>query len=77
MSSSLNGKEQGQDALATKAKRLFANTKGSVRIPDPKTIHLRLPEPYFEPQTLLRFMKKMFADREQVIHAARIRRVGP
>ena len=41
--------------------RLFANTRGSVRIPDPKTIHLRLPAAYFEPQTLLRFMKKMFA----------------
>jgi transcription-repair coupling factor (superfamily II helicase) len=44
-----------------KTHRLFANSKGSVRIPDPKTIHLRLPEAYFEPQTLLRFMKKMFA----------------
>jgi hypothetical protein len=54
-------KEQGQDALATKAKRLFANTRGSVRVPDPKTIHLRLPEAYFEPQTLLRFLQKLFA----------------
>ena len=62
MSSSLKGKEQGQDALATKTNRLFANTKGSVRIPDPKTIHLRLPEAYFEPQTLLRFMRKMFTE---------------
>ncbi len=44
-----------------RANRLFANTKGSVRVPDPKTIHLRLPEPYFEPQTLIRFMQKMFA----------------
>jgi transcription-repair coupling factor (superfamily II helicase) len=44
-----------------KTNRLFASTRGSVRIPDPKTIHLRLPEAYFEPQTLLRFMKKLFA----------------
>jgi len=55
-------KEQGQDALATRVHRLFANTKGSVRIPDPKTIHLRLPEAYFEPQTLLRFLRKTFAE---------------
>jgi transcription-repair coupling factor (superfamily II helicase) len=45
--------------------RLFANTKGSVRIPDPKTIHLRLPAAYFEPQTLLRFVKKLFASVNQ------------
>jgi transcription-repair coupling factor (superfamily II helicase) len=44
-----------------KANRLFASTHGSVRIPDPKTVHLRLPEAYFEPQTLLRFLQKMFA----------------
>ena len=55
-------KKQGQDALATNVKRLFANTKGSVRIPDPKTVHLRLPEAYFEPQTLLRFLQKLFAN---------------
>ena len=41
-----------------KANRLFANTRGSVRIPDPKTIHLRLPEAYFEPGTLMNLLRK-------------------
>ncbi len=50
-----------KDDPGRKANRLFANTKGSVRIPDARTIHLRLPEAYFEPQTLIRFMKKLFA----------------
>ena len=52
---------QGQDALATRAKALFANVRGSVRIPDPKTINLRLNPSYFEPGTLIVLLRKILA----------------
>ncbi|MCX5646462.1 MAG: transcription-repair coupling factor [Phycisphaerae bacterium] len=61
LSSSLNGKGQGQDALATTVKTLFANVRGSVRIPDPKTINLRLAPSYFEPRTLIVLLRKILA----------------
>ncbi len=54
-------KEQGQDALATAAKALFAHVQGSVRIPDPKTINLRLNPNYFEPATLITLLRKILA----------------
>jgi transcription-repair coupling factor (superfamily II helicase) len=55
-------KIRGQDALAT-AKMLFANVRGSVRIPDPKTINLRLNPSYFEPRTLINLLRKIFAEK--------------
>ncbi len=62
LSSSLQGKEQGQDALATAVKVLFAHVRGSVRIPDPKTVNLRLPPSYFEPRTLISLLRKVFSE---------------
>jgi hypothetical protein len=53
---------QGQDALATAAKSLFAKVQGSVRIPDPKTINLRLNPNYFEPRTLIGLLRKIFSE---------------
>ena len=53
---------QGQDALATAAKTLFAHVQGSVRIPDPKTINLRLNPNYFEPRTLIGLLRKIFSE---------------
>jgi len=41
------------------AETLFANTKGKIRIPDPKTVYLRLPESYFEPKTLITILRKI------------------
>jgi hypothetical protein len=58
-------KKQGQDALATAAKSLFAHVQGSVRIPDPKTINLRLNPNYFEPRTLINLLRKIFAEKKQ------------
>jgi transcription-repair coupling factor (superfamily II helicase) len=44
-----------------KANALFTNIRGSVRIPDPKTINLRLNPGYFEPRTLVNLLRKIFA----------------
>ena len=43
-----------------RAEPLFADAPGSVRMPDPKTIHLRLPPNYLEPSTLLPVLRRMF-----------------
>jgi transcription-repair coupling factor (superfamily II helicase) len=42
-----------------KANTLFANVRGSVRIPDPKTVNLRLNPSYFEPRTLISLLRKI------------------
>ena len=55
---SLEGKAQGQDALATRVNALFANIRGGVHIPDPQTVRLRLGENYFEPRTLITVLRK-------------------
>lgn len=41
------------------ANKLFAKAPGKVRIPDPKTVHLRLTENYFEPITLTATLRKL------------------
>ena len=44
------------------AQGAFVNAFGSVRMPDPKTVHLRPPNPrYLEPQTLLPLLRKLLA----------------
>jgi len=50
-----------KEAIA-QAKSLFANTKGKIRIPDPKTVYLRLAASYFEPGTLINVLRKMLAE---------------
>lgn len=50
-----------QDARDT-VKALFAHVQGSVRIPDPKTINLPLNPNYFEPRTLISFLRKIFSE---------------
>ncbi len=47
------------DDLPT-AEPLFTDAPGSVRMPDPKTIHLRLPPDCLEPVTLLPILRQMF-----------------
>ena len=55
----------GQDLVfsfvedAGDAQHIFANVGGKVRVSDPHTVYLRLPENYFEPRTLLSIMRKM------------------
>ncbi len=44
---------------------LFADVPGSVRMPDPKTIHLRMRPAYFEPPTLLGFLRRLLAREPQ------------
>lgn len=39
---------------------LFARYPGTVRIPDPRTVYLRLEKNYFEPPTLLALLRKLF-----------------
>ena len=46
------------DSLAA-VDSLFADAPGSVRIPDERTIHLRLAPAYFEQPTLLTVLRKM------------------
>jgi transcription-repair coupling factor (superfamily II helicase) len=43
------------------ADALFTDAPGTVRMPDPKTVHLRLPPNYLEPQTLLTVLRHMLA----------------
>ena len=43
----------------TKAEPLFADAPGTVRMPDLKTIHLRLPPSYLEPTTLVTVLRRM------------------
>jgi len=43
---------------------LFASVKGTVRIADPKTVYLRLPPSYFEPQTLVTVLAKILAENQ-------------
>ncbi|MHC4721303.1 MAG: TRCF domain-containing protein, partial [Planctomycetota bacterium] len=38
---------------------LFERAPGIVRVPDPKTVHLRLEKSYFEPQTLMSILRKL------------------
>jgi transcription-repair coupling factor (superfamily II helicase) len=45
-----------------KANALFANVKGTVRIADPKTVYLRLPPTYFEPQTLVTVLVRILRE---------------
>jgi len=46
----------GEGATATD---LFARYPGTVRIPDPRTVHIRLDKNYFEPKTLLAVLRKL------------------
>jgi transcription-repair coupling factor (superfamily II helicase) len=47
------------DEHGSKVDSLFANTKGRVRIRDPKTLYLRLERSYFEPKTLMSVLRKI------------------
>ncbi len=49
-----------KDASA-QADSLFAKVKGTVRIPDPKTVYLHLPKNYFEPKTIMSVLQKIFS----------------
>jgi transcription-repair coupling factor (superfamily II helicase) len=42
---------------------LFAAGPGSPRVPDPQTVHWRLPKHYLEPKTLLAVLRKQLAQR--------------
>jgi len=42
-----------------KAEKLFAKVSGKVRIPDPKTVYLRVKESYFEPRTIVNVLRKI------------------
>ena len=42
---------------------VFAHSPGSVRIPDPQTVHVRLEKNYFEPQSLLMVLRKILLGR--------------
>ena len=44
------------------AKSIFADTKGKIRIPGPKTVYLRLAASYFEPKTLITILRKILAE---------------
>jgi transcription-repair coupling factor (superfamily II helicase) len=44
-----------------KADSLFARVKGTVKIADPKTVYLRLPQSYFEPKTSMNVLRKILS----------------
>ncbi len=45
---------------------LFESAPGSVRMPDPATIHLRMPAAYLEPETLLPILRKLLKGKAEV-----------
>jgi transcription-repair coupling factor (superfamily II helicase) len=47
------------DKATKDVSKLFANAPGIVRIPDAATVHIRLEDKYFEPQTLLAMVRKI------------------
>lgn len=47
------------------ADSLFAKVKGTMRIADPKTVYLRLPQSYFEPKTLMNVLRKILGNNSQ------------
>lgn len=49
------------DKHGGKVDSLFAETKGRVRIRDPKTLYLRLERSYFEPKTLMSILRKILS----------------
>ena len=46
-------------------KSLFAKVRGEVHSPDPKTVRLRLPAGYFEPATLVTFLRKTLMEKSK------------
>lgn len=53
-------------AHLSRVQPLFDGVNGTVRMPDPNTIHLRLRETYFEPPTLLAYLRKILAKSEKL-----------
>jgi len=45
------------------AEALLARTSGKVRIPDPRTVYLRLERSYFEPRTLIAVLRKVLKEK--------------
>ena len=45
-------------------KELFQKAPGSPRVPDANTVHLRLPEQYFEPTTLLAVLRRILRSKQ-------------
>jgi len=52
-----------------KAESLFVDAPGTVRMPDSKTVHLRLPPNYLERPTLVRVLRQMLAKAVQRIES--------
>ena len=50
------------EQTAESNRRLFEKIKGKIRIADNKTIYLQLAKAYFEPQTLVNILRKIFID---------------
>ncbi len=50
---------------------LFTDAPGTARMPDPRTIHLRLPPAYLEPQTLPAILRKLLHKTEPVPETSR------
>ena len=53
----------------SKAEAVFTETPGSVRMPDPRTVHLRLPRNYLEPSTLVPVLRKLFMEAKPRVEA--------
>jgi transcription-repair coupling factor (superfamily II helicase) len=46
--------------MDAKSESLFSKVRGKIKIPEPKTVYLRLAASYFEPKTLIGVLRKMF-----------------
>jgi hypothetical protein len=53
-----------------KAQPLFADGPGSPRLPDPYTVHWRLPKRYLEPPTLLAILRKQLSRQPRIAETA-------
>jgi transcription-repair coupling factor (superfamily II helicase) len=49
------------EQITESSNKLFSKINGKIRIADNKTIYLQLAKPYFEPQTLINVLRKIFA----------------
>jgi hypothetical protein len=48
--------------LDAKSESLFSKVRGKVRIPEPKTVYLRLAANYFEQGTLIGVLRKILVE---------------
>jgi transcription-repair coupling factor (superfamily II helicase) len=55
------------DDYGGNAESLFSTVSGKIRVPDPNMVYLRLADNYFEPGTLVNVLRKILADKTEIL----------